>query len=67
MKMIGHDDELVKQKFPGVAIVCERVDHEFGSRVAPKDRKSLNRDSRDKEGAIRVHHAILLDREENCR
>ena len=38
MNVVGHDDEFVKKKFPGVAIVRERFDQEFGGRLAAEDR-----------------------------
>src|SRR5579862_7249894 len=62
--VVRHNDEFVKKKFSRVAILCQRVDQESGSRFAAEYWQTLDCDRGDKEDPVEVHFVIVVGMEE---
>src|SRR5579862_6039687 len=54
VNVVRHNDEFVKKKLSRVAILCQRVDQESGSRFATEYWQTLDCDRGDKEDPVEV-------------
>jgi hypothetical protein len=64
--VVGHDGELVEEKFLLHAIGREGVNQKSGSHSAAEDRKALEGDGGDEEDAVGFHCVMFAGMCERC-